>query len=41
MLIPMFFGCGNSEPYVGNPEFDAHLQKLMDEPYDPSKPSKY
>ena len=34
-------GCSPGSPHAGDAGFDAHLEKLMAEPYDPEKGSKY
>tara|TARA_E500000331_G_C16951539_1_gene580735 strand:+ start:301 stop:444 length:144 start_codon:yes stop_codon:yes gene_type:complete len=41
VLSLLLVGCGNSKPHAGNAEFDAHLKKLMDKPYNPEKGSIY
>ena len=41
-VIALFVvGCSPGSPHAGDAGFDAYLEKLMAEPYDPNVGSKY
>lgn len=41
VVVLFIVGCGTGSPHAGDAEFDAYLEKLMAEPYNPNGGSKY
>ena len=42
LVVTLFVvGCSPGSPHAGDAAFDAYLEKLMAEPYDPNNGSKY